>query len=267
MCSTRSQPDFTALEGALGEAAASFSVEYLARCTSTNALLLRYAAEGARTGLTLWAEEQTAGRGRRGRRWHSAPGHSLTFSVLWQFGKQVPVSGLSLAVGLAVAEALQELGCEGVGLKWPNDIWLLGHKLGGVLTELVFEKDGFQAVIGIGLNVRRHPAWEADIEQTFETLDAVAFVPSREVLLGTILKHLGDSLSVFERGGFEPLCRRWNQLNALYGLPVRVLAERSELTGVCGKALPCGALELVQDDGARVEVSSGDVSLRIDTNL
>lgn len=264
MPSTCCPPNFQALRGALGEAASSFSVEYLPRCTSTNGLLLQRAAAGSPRGLTLWAEEQTQGRGRRGRRWYSAPGHSLTFSVLWQFGRHVPVEGLSLAVGLCVAESLQELGCEGVGLKWPNDVWLFGKKLGGVLIELLFGEHGFQAIIGVGLNVRRHPAWVVDVDQAYEALDAVAFSMSREVLLGTLLKRLKEGLSVFESKGFDAMCGRWNALNALYGLPVRVLAEHSELSGLCGNVLANGALELKLDSGARVQVAGGDLSLRVD---
>lgn len=250
----------------MGEAASSFSIEYLPSCTSTNGLLLQRAAEGSPRGLTLWAEEQTQGRGRRGRRWYSAPGHSLTFSVLWHFGRHVSVEGLSLAVGLCVAGTLQELGCEGVGLKWPNDVWLFGKKLGGVLIELLFGEHGFQAVIGIGLNLRRHPAWARDVGQAYEALDAVAFSIPREVLLGMLLKRLEEGLSTFEREGFEAMCGRWNALNALYGLPVRLLAENGELSGWCGNALPSGALELRLDSGARVQVAGGDLSLRLDTS-
>lgn len=259
--------DVAMLRAVLGEAAPLFAIEHLESCDSTNTLLLERAARGATAGLTLLADSQTAGRGRRGRSWLSAPECSLTFSVLWRFTHRSSLVGLSLAVGLAVAQALEDLGFEGVGLKWPNDVWLFGRKLGGVLIELMFGQDGFQAVIGIGLNLRMHPEWQDSIGQAFTALEVAAVPPPREILLGTILRCLARTLAVFERDGFAALSADWNRRNALHGLPVRVCSESGEHRGFCGSALQDGSLELLSNCGARLQISGGDLSLCLEMPL
>lgn len=259
--------DVAALEEALGEAASQFSIEHLTSCTSTNSLLLERANAKAPNGLTLLADEQTAGRGRRGRTWHSAPGHSLLFSTLWRFKRDTPMNGLSLAVGVALVQALEDLGFEGVGLKWPNDLWLFGHKLGGVLIELVFDADCFMAVIGVGMNLYRHPDWQARIDQDYTAMDVAMTPPPRELLLGTILRRLADVLQRFEHKGFAALQEEWNRRNALHGLPVRVSSENGEHHGMCGQALADGTLEILSDNGSHLRISGGDVSLSLDSRF
>ncbi|MEK7738086.1 MAG: biotin--[acetyl-CoA-carboxylase] ligase, partial [Pseudomonadota bacterium] len=110
-------------------------MDILAECDSTNSRLLSLAETGAAAGSVLATERQTGGRGRRGRSWLSASGDSLTFSLLWRFQPNRSLSGLSLAVGVAVARALEALGVRGITLKWPNDVLLNGRKLAGVLIE------------------------------------------------------------------------------------------------------------------------------------
>lgn len=260
--------DVAALQAALGDAASQFTIEHLDSCTSTNTLLLERASAKAPRGLTLLADEQTAGRGRRGRTWFSAPGHSLLFSTLWRFKRSTPMMGLSLAVGVAVAEALEDLGMEGVGLKWPNDLWLFGHKLGGVLIELVFDADSVLAVIGCGVNLYRHPDWQSQIDQDYTAMDvAMNPPPPRELLLGSILRQLADVLARFEREGFAALQDEWNRRNALQGLPVRVSSENGEHHGICGQAMEDGTLELLADNGAHLKISGGDVSLSLDSRF
>jgi BirA family biotin operon repressor/biotin-[acetyl-CoA-carboxylase] ligase len=100
----------------------------------------------------LVAQKQTAGRGRLGRQWQSQPGEALTFSLAWPLQPGTPLDGLSLAVGVALAEALDPEG-QALRLKWPNDLWLNGRKLGGVLIETLVQPQGPQAVVvGVGLN-------------------------------------------------------------------------------------------------------------------
>jgi biotin-[acetyl-CoA-carboxylase] ligase BirA-like protein len=141
-------------------AARRFDIDVLDSCDSTNAVLLARAEAGAPSGTVVIANEQTAGRGRRGRSWFASPGDSLTFSLLWRFAPGTAPAGLSLAVGLAVAQALTDL-CAGVGagdtaLKWPNDILKDGRKLGGILVELL-PGAPHAAVIGIGINLHLPP--------------------------------------------------------------------------------------------------------------
>jgi BirA family biotin operon repressor/biotin-[acetyl-CoA-carboxylase] ligase len=121
------------IAAALGPLAPRFDVDVVAECASTNTLLLAR-AESSPSGAVLVAERQTAGRGRMGRQWHAAPDASLTFSILYKLPRGVVPSGLSLAVGVGIAEALCAIGVAGVALKWPNDILRDGRKLGGVLT-------------------------------------------------------------------------------------------------------------------------------------
>src|SRR5512134_3558368 len=132
----------------------------LERCTSTNDLLLKARPEKP---VLVAAEEQSAGRGRRGRRWHSAPGAGITFSLGRRVRRPVrELAALSLVAGVAVARALHALGMTAVRLKWPNDLVTGDAKLGGILVET---RNGGQAVIGIGLNHRRTPGLEARVRR------------------------------------------------------------------------------------------------------
>ena len=111
------------LKTRLGTWAGRFDVDALAECDSTSSELLRRAEKGAPAGTVIVADQQSAGRGRRGRQWLSAPEASLTFSLLWRFsGPASQLSGLSLAVGVGLARGLERLGAQGVCLKWPNDV-------------------------------------------------------------------------------------------------------------------------------------------------
>src|SRR5436190_7695679 len=134
---------------------AGIEVRRIERCASTNDVLLA----ANRPGVLLIADEQTAGRGRRGRRWYSAPGAGLTFSLSVKIGR--PVAGLSLVAGVAAARALRALGVAQAALKWPNDLEVDGAKLGGILVET----RGALAVIGIGIHCRRDAALEARLRR------------------------------------------------------------------------------------------------------
>src|SRR5437763_11396999 len=131
------------------------------RCGSTNAELL---AEG-KAGVLLVAHEQTAGRGRRGRRWYSAPGADITFSLSAEVAK--PVAGLSLVAGVAAARALRALGVARAALKWPNDLLIGGAKLGGILVET----RGRLAVFGVGINCRRDGVLALHLRRPIASLD------------------------------------------------------------------------------------------------
>ncbi|MFM8865947.1 MAG: biotin--[acetyl-CoA-carboxylase] ligase, partial [Limnohabitans sp.] len=130
-----------------------FTVEVLPEIDSSNTELLRRARAGRTEPTLLVAERQTAGRGRLGRPWQSAVGDSLTFSLGLPYAPQ-QWSGLSLAVGLSLAEALHP----DIGLKWPNDLWLHERKLGGILIEAATSGERSQLVVGVGLNIRPRPA-------------------------------------------------------------------------------------------------------------
>ncbi len=256
--------DYSILLEALGDRRPRFDVDHVERCDSTNSVLLTRAAQGAASGSVLICDVQTAGRGRRGRVWHSGDSaSSLTFSVLWRLAPTCSSAGLSLAVGLAIAQALEGLGAPGVGLKWPNDIWLFGRKLGGVLIEVASDEAGLSLIIGIGLNLLPDESRDSHIDQDFACLrDAIEGLP-REQVLGAILRQLATTLDRFAADGFSALKAEWGQRNALFGLPVIVRSENGDHSGHCGQASSDGSLELHTECGARVLITAGDVSLRL----
>lgn len=251
--------DFSLLREQLAQAASRFDVDWLDCCDSTNTCLLARAEEGAASGLVVGTDRQTAGRGRRGRAWLATPGCSLTFSVLWRYPAQVQLQGLSLAVGVAVAEGLEALGARQIQLKWPNDIWLNQAKLGGILIETAPHGS---LVIGIGLNLARDPNWEPMVTQPLITLeDAMNTVNPRETILASILRSLATTLDTFGEKGFAVFQQDWCRRNAFLGLPVCVKGERYEEYGICDHVTPEGALILRTEQGERL-INHGDVSLR-----
>jgi BirA family biotin operon repressor/biotin-[acetyl-CoA-carboxylase] ligase len=246
--------------------AGRFNVVALAECASTNTVLMQRAAAGAASGTVLVADRQTAGRGSRGRTWASSPEASLTFSVLWIFpGGLARLSGLSLAVGVAVARALERCGAANVRLKWPNDILHDDCKLGGILVELGADGDAARAVAGIGLNLRLpENIGEASAAALPPTaLERIlAEAPDRHVLLATLLDELARVFDRFATDGFAGLREEWHARHAWQDRPVRVLrGGHVEKEGVCVGADADGALLVRAEDGL-VRCLSGDVSLR-----
>ena len=242
-----------------------FDVDALEVCDSTNSEISRRASAGAPGGTVIVADRQSAGRGRRGRQWLSAPEASLTFSLLWRFGGPVTrLAGLSLAVGLALARALESLGAQGVHLKWPNDILLdldgRFAKLGGILVELSSDRRGTQAVIGIGLNLL--PPEEEFAFAASGLSQAIVALPERHVLLAAILDQLAVILDQFDAAGFAAQKEDWQRHNAWQGRAVKVLDEASApVEGLCLGVDDEGVL-LLKTAGGVERIYAGDVSLR-----
>ena len=216
----------------------------------------------ARGSRVHFAERQTAGQGRRGRHWHSPLAANLYFSVARRFGGGfAALSGLSLAVGVAVAEALHAAGYPQVGLKWPNDLMVAARKLGGILIELRGEAMGpCDAVIGVGLNVRMPPG-PGEIDQPWSDLATLAPPPGRNALAATLLDHLLPALARFDRDGLEPFAARWATLDMLAGRPVRVHQGSDTRDGVALGIDGSGALRVRHADGERAW-HGGEVSVR-----
>jgi BirA family biotin operon repressor/biotin-[acetyl-CoA-carboxylase] ligase len=218
---------------------------------------LARAETGAGSGTVIVAERQRAGRGRQGRTWFAAPGDGLTFSLLWRCPPGSVPAGLSLAVGIAIAETLRDLGWTATQLKWPNDILLEGRKLGGVLIELAVP---LAAVIGIGINCRLPAELPDEVRGQAAALgDDV----DRNRLLASLLLALHAVLAEFAAGGFAPLRSRWLALDAYAGRAVRVgSAFAPTLAGRDVGIGDDGALLLETVDGVE-RVIVGDVSLRL----
>jgi BirA family transcriptional regulator, biotin operon repressor / biotin---[acetyl-CoA-carboxylase] ligase len=235
-------------------------VEVVHETGSTNADLLARAPTLAAPVLLL-AEHQTAGRGRAGRSWLSSAGNSLTFSLAWRFdaGPQA-LSGLPLAIGVALAETLARLGVQ-VRLKWPNDVLKDGDKLAGILIETASAERGIWAVIGIGLNLVMPDEMEQAIGRSVAAAPWLARMDRNE-LMAALLDGLAATLREFERTGFAAFAARWNLLHEYQGSEVRII-DRGEVLheGIAAGVDDAGRLLL---DGAhgRIAIAAGDVSLR-----
>lgn len=241
---------------------------------STNTALLQQAALGAASGTCLAAELQTAGRGRRGRVWHSAMGASLTFSLLWRFDRGVAaLGGLSLVVGLAVANALRELGIEAT-LKWPNDILLNEQKLGGILIETQGDMLGpTAAVIGIGLNMHLPEDMKATIDQPTAAIDdahppalSQKYRIARSECLGAVLRHLVLLLDVFSTIGFAPLRDPWRALHAAHGRLVDVIAPNDNFCARVVDVAEDGTLIVDRGSGRR-SITAAEISIRLTSRV
>ncbi|MDD2700069.1 MAG: biotin--[acetyl-CoA-carboxylase] ligase [Sideroxydans sp.] len=248
----------------LAEVGATLNIEILDYATSSNALLLQAASRGAFSGSVLAVEWQSAGRGRLGRTWHAGLGDALTFSVLWRFECGLAaLSGLSLAVGVAMMRALRELGVQDAGLKWPNDVMLPSGKLAGILLEAQGDMLGPSAVvIGIGLNLAA-PADAARIGQAAGDLSACGIaLDQRNKVLSILLKHLESMLREFAVRGFTALRKEWESAHIYDHRPVEMLMpDGKRIEGIALGVTDEGALRVETADGLR-EFHSGEVSLR-----
>ncbi|KFI07315.1 biotin--[acetyl-CoA-carboxylase] ligase [Massilia sp. BSC265] len=244
---------------------AGVAVEVVPETGSTNADLLARAAQLTQPVL-LVAEHQTAGRGRAGRSWLSSAGNSLTFSLAWKFdGGLQQLSGLPLAVGVALGDALGQLGVQ-VQLKWPNDVLKDGDKLAGILIETqsasVDSGGGTWAVIGIGLNLIMPDEVEALLGRSAAGAPWLARM-ERDVLMAALLDALADALRLFAQQGFAAFSARWNLRHAWQGRPVVILDDGQVLQeGLAAGVDDSGRLLLDTAEG-RTTVLAGDVSLRL----
>ena len=222
-------------------------VRVLERCASTNSLI----QEEITHPVLLAAEEQTAGRGQRGRRWHSPRGAGITFSLGAPLARPPrELAALPLVAGVAVARALRALGAQ-VALKWPNDLVVGEAKLGGILVE---SRNGV-AVIGVGINCRRVPGLEEQLGRRVAFLER----KDRNLVIGKLGRALLDALQEFEAQGFAALRGQWQAMDVNAGRRLRVrLADGKLVSGINDGVGHDGALRLATRAGVR-EVRSGRV--------
>jgi BirA family biotin operon repressor/biotin-[acetyl-CoA-carboxylase] ligase len=236
------------------------AVHVLERCPSTNTLLLAGEYEPP---CLLAADEQTAGRGRRGRRWYSERGRSATFSLAYVSRRPArELAGLSLVAGVATAQALHALGASEARLKWPNDLVVGDDKLAGILVETRATRGGVLAVIGIGINCRASADVSGRVARGIATLDRWIAV-SRNRVIGAVAQRLVDALARFEASGLEPTRAEWEALDGLAGRQLRVrLADGRTLSGVASGLAEDGALRLRTSRGLRIVHSARVVKAR-----
>ena len=251
------------IERRLGPLAGRFALEIVESVESTNTLLMQRAPAGASQATVIAAEWQSGGRGRHGRPWHAGIGGALTFSLLWRFAQGAgSLAGLSLALGIALARALDKLGVAGAGLKWPNDVVWRGRKLAGILIEMQGDALGpGLAVIGIGLNVRLSDAVRTRIDQEATDLEtACGRLLDRNEVLALLLAELWNVLEAFAREGFAPLRSEWERRHAHRDRRVTViLPDARRESGVARGVAEDGALLVETRAGVR-RYHSGEIS-------
>ena len=236
-------------------------VRVVERCASTNSVLL---AEKAPGRILLAAEEQTAGRGRHGRRWDSAAGADVTFSLSCPVRRPPrELASLSLVAAVAAVKALRALGAAAVSVTWPNDLLAGGAKLGGILVETRSEGGAARAVFGFGINCRRRPGLERRLRRPVAALDQ--FVrPSRNRDIGAIARSLLAALARFEADGFAGARAEWEAMDAHAGQRIRLrLANGRSISGIGAGLAADGALRLVTRSGEKSVHSGRIVSARL----
>ncbi|MEW6667824.1 MAG: biotin--[acetyl-CoA-carboxylase] ligase [Thermodesulfobacteriota bacterium] len=237
---------------------------YRASMDSTNALARDLALEGSPEGTLVLAEEQTAGRGRRGRIWASPAGQNLLVSILLRpCIDPEQVFMLTMVLALVTVRALTRLTGLTPLIKWPNDLYVRGKKLAGILTEFGTKgKILDYAVLGMGINVNWHPPQEEGIRHPATSILAETGRRfSRNELLLEILKGLEGSYERVLQGKIEDFYREWNEFSLILGRRVTVESESGTVEGKAVRIDGQGALILQEPDGSERRVLCGDVSL------
>lgn len=244
-------------------APAGWELRVMHSVDSTNAEALRAVADGSQMPLLIVAEQQTAGRGRRGRPWVSPYAQNLYYSLALRIeGGMARLEGLSLVVGLAVVRALHAQGVGEARLKWPNDILVGDKKLAGILLELVGDpSDVCHVVIGIGINVNMRQNTAVDRPWTSVRLQRMSLV-DRNDLVAELNVQLQSHLERHALSGFEQLREEWEGLHAWQGravvLSAGLKAIEGRVLGIDGQGglrLSVGGIEQV--------FSGGELSLRL----
>ena len=264
-----SRIDAAAIRAALEPASLSSlaQLDVFAEIDSTNAWLMAQPAPESGMHRVAIADHQTAGRGRGGNRWLSAPGSSLCLSIAHTFrGRPENMSALTLAIGVAAVNVLRATGVEDVKLKWPNDIVAGDGKLGGMLAETHGgSKRDATVVVGIGINIGLPPEVLASVDSAWahSPVDLHGLVGrgvSRDALAASMIDRIVDSLSTFEGEGFEAFAASWRRLDWLRGRAVTVQQADGAVRGTAAGIDSDGAL-LVRDAATTTRVISGSIQV------
>jgi BirA family biotin operon repressor/biotin-[acetyl-CoA-carboxylase] ligase len=229
---------------------------------STSTYLMERAKSGGASGWLCFAEQQSKGRGRLGRVWHSPRGANIYCSMLWRFPfEQQHISTLSLAIAVMMVNVLQKYGVKAdIGLKWPNDILCAKRKLAGILLErFQAHASGIAVVIGIGLNLKlpsaANPDWIDMAEITGERI-------ARNHLAGILVNELLDGLQLYQEKGWEAFHESWEKHDVLRGKEINVLAGDKKFIGIMRGVNEKGELLLQQENSDIQLFASGEVSVR-----
>jgi BirA family biotin operon repressor/biotin-[acetyl-CoA-carboxylase] ligase len=251
------------------------NLEIFKSIDSTNKHAREKAERVSCSGTVILAEQQTAGRGRRGKTWVSPFAANIYLSIVWDFeqGAQA-LEGLSLAVGVAVKRALNSHGIDGVKLKWPNDIYVGGKKLGGILLEMIGDPAGHcTVIIGVGINLAMPADQGAHIDQLWtdvrteiqskqpEIEQGARF--SKNYLTSSLISEIIILLSDFQTQGFSFYRDEWQAADAFYGLQAAIHTPQKSISGKVRGVDPNGALRLELDTGEIETFIGGELSLRL----
>ncbi|WP_428354324.1 bifunctional biotin--[acetyl-CoA-carboxylase] ligase/biotin operon repressor BirA [Methyloprofundus sp.] len=235
---------------------------------STNRYLLALSHSNSDTSaVCCLAEQQTAGKGRRGKQWVSPFGHNVYASLVWKF-QQGPasLSGLSLAIGVAVINTLKICGIHDAGLKWPNDIYWQQRKLGGILVEVSGESDGpCHAVIGLGLNFYLPEQEGAQILQDWVDIQQIlgsAHQLSRNQFLASLIEQLIAVTNNYTLASFALYREQWRQFDCMLGQQVNLFIGTTQIEGTVMGIDDNGLLLLQTETGETRSFASGEVSFR-----
>lgn len=241
-------------------------VKYLASTESTNLAAKKIAQRGGNEGALVLTDYQTQGRGRLERRWWSPPGENLLFSLIFRphFGINQTFR-LTVLSSLAVAEAIrQETGLEAF-IKWPNDVYVKGKKVSGILSELGVKDEQLQYVIvGIGINVNSDPSIDHEIRDVATSISVELRQSfSRLKLLNVILELIEHYYHVLKEGNFISIRKHWDALSLIKGKEVKVISRGNIQEGIAESFDEDGFLILRDYSGKRRRIISADVSLSI----
>ncbi|MCG9584144.1 bifunctional biotin--[acetyl-CoA-carboxylase] ligase/biotin operon repressor BirA [Vibrio tubiashii] len=238
-------------------------VELIPIIDSTNQYLLDR-VDSLESGSVCLAEYQAKGRGRRGREWVSPFGSNLYLSMFWRLDAGMAAAmGLSLVVGVAIVESLEEMGLTGVKLKWPNDLYYQDKKLAGILVEMSGQAGAAaNLVIGMGLNLMMSEATEG-ITQPWASLDEVTDNQQidRNQLAISMITTLHKALDDYELYGMAGFVERWNRLDNFINRPVKLLMGSREISGIARGINEQGAVLLETENGLETFIG-GEISLR-----
>ena len=242
------------------------AVRFFPSIGSTNDLLKDAARTGTAEGTVYVADEQTAGRGRRGRSWHAPAGSSLLISTLFR-PTWLPAGDaflLTIIAAVAVAEAIEDVTHLSIDLKWPNDVYVRGRKLGGLLVESEISDTRLHwAIIGCGINVNWDPAAIPDLTNNATSISAELGAPfERRQLLRALLLRLDQRYTHLRQGARSALFETWRRRLVTLGQAVRADTPHGALYGLATDVTPDGALLILDQTGVQHTVAAGDVSIR-----
>ena len=247
----------------MGVEARGWRLICLHRVGSTNDVARAAGERGSQGRLAIFAEEQTAGRGRSGRRWTAPPGRALLGSTLWRPAvAPARAAALGQVAGVATVDALAALGVE-AELKWPNDVLVGRAKVAGILLESAIESDRISCVvIGIGVNVNQVAGELPPTPYAATSLRLATGRPTdRAALAAALLSALARRYDEWQARPRD-IFARWRAALATLGQQVTVVSPRGALTGRARDVEPDGALLLERADGSIARVIGGDVSVR-----